>query len=303
MIKSMNTTLKSLMLIVMALSFLASCNEQKKELKKQVEKFNNECPIPLGDIGSLNSMSYNDEFVEIKFTSNETFAPISSLSNHPQEVKEMLAMGLTKNSSRKLIDLIISANTSFKTVFVGSQTGQRAEFNFTTNELSGVIERFSNMNDKQKLIVTMLMGSKIKLPLVIDNMTKLVGLSLTKDALIYKYEINDTETGQDMDSFVSFMKYITLSQMAHTITNNMMGERNREFYQALVDCHQGMKYEYHELNTGKNVTFNITTNEIKDVLNGKYQDSPTPSDWDNLTNALDELDDLYEDEAVVDTVW
>ncbi len=299
----MKTTLKSLLLIVMTLSFFASCNEHKKELKNQVEKFNNECPIPLGDIGTLNSISYNNEFVEMKFTSNETFAPISSLSNHPQEVKEMLAMGLSKDSSRKLIDLIVSANTSFKTVFVGSQTGQRAEFSFSTEELRGAIDKFSNMNDKQKLIVTMLMGSKIKLPLVIDDMTKLVGLSLTSDALKYKYEVNDAETGQNIESAISFMKYITLSQMANSLKGGMMGERNRQFYQALIDCNQGTEYEYHELQTGKRASFRISTDEIREVLNGKWDNQPTADEWEDFSNAIEDLNDVYEEEVVPDTAW
>ena len=97
------------MFLVIA-SLVVSCNEQKKELKEQVEKFNNACPIPLGDVGSINSVSFDGETVEMKFTSNETYAPISSLSGYPQELKEILAMNLTKDSSRKLVDLIISAN-------------------------------------------------------------------------------------------------------------------------------------------------------------------------------------------------
>lgn len=299
----MEKKLKSLMLMIIASLAFVSCNEQKKELKEQIEKFKNECPVPLGDLGSINSASFDGETVEMDFAINETFAPISSLSDHQQEMKEVLAMSLTKDSSRELIDLIISTNCSFKTLFVGSQSGQKCEFSFTANELGTAIEKFSNMNDKQKLIISMVMGSKIKLPLAVDDITKLVGLSLTADALIYKFEIKDSEVGQDLSSSTSFMKYMVLSQMANSTKTGMVGERNRQFYQALVDCKQGLEYEYHELNTGNKITFRISTDEMKDVLSGKWNNQPTADEWEDISNALEGIGEEYYNEMSSDTDW
>lgn len=88
-----------------------------------------------------------------------------------------------------------------------------------------------------------------------------------------------------------------------------MGERNRQFYQALIDCNQGAEYEYHELQTGKKVSFRISTDEIREVLNGKWDNQPTAQEWENLGNAL-ELADSYDTDSVVvvdsvaeDYVW
>lgn len=301
----MKNVLKSLMLIVMVSILFTSCNEQKKELKEFAEKFNNECPIPMGDIGSVNSVSFDGETVELKFTSNEAFAPISSLSAHPQEIKEAMSIALTKESSKILIDKIIAADAKLRTVFVGNQTGQRAEFTITSQELKESVSKFSNMNDKQKLIVNMVIGSKIKLPIAIDEITKLVGLSLTPNALVYKYEINDVETGQELDSSINFMKYITMSQMAHSMKGGMMGDRNRQFYQALIDCNQGLEYEYYELKTSKRASFRISISEMRDVLNGEYDNQPTAEEWESLGNAIDELEQTLGDRdyvEVVDTV-
>ena len=219
----------------------------------------------------------------------------------------MLGVSFSKNENTKLVEKIIATGVAFHTIFVGSQTGQRAEFTMTADEFSDALEKYSNMNDQQKLIVIMYIGSKIKLPIVIDNITKLVGLSLTSDALKYKYEVNDSETGQNIDSAVSFMKYITLSQMANSMKGGMMGDRNRQFYQALIDCNQGMEYEYHELQTGKRVTFRISTDEIKEVLQGKWDSQMSSRDWENLGNALEEFANTFDSDStyiedVVDSV-
>lgn len=303
----MKGMIKSLVLVIMTSVLFASCDEQKKELKSLVEKMNSECPLPLGDIGSVNSIMFDGEVVEMKFTSNESFAPVSSLSNHQQELKEMLGMSFSKGSNDKLVEKIISAGVNFRSVFVGMQTGEKIVLEVTPNDLKTYAEKYSNMTDQQKLIVTMYIGTKVKLPVAIDNTTKLVGLSLTSDALKYKYEVNDAETGQNMESAISFMKYITLSQMANSLKGGMMGERNRQFYQALIDCNQGAEYEYHELQTGKRMSFRISTDEIREVLNGKWDNQPSAKEWENLGNALEEFANAYADDStyvedVVDSV-
>jgi hypothetical protein len=282
----------------------ASCDEQKKELKSLVEKMNSDCPLPLGDIGSVNSIMFDGDVVEMKFTSNESFAPVSSMSNHQQELKEMLGMSLSKGSSDKLVEKIIAAGVNFRSVFVGMQSGEKLVLEVTPDDLKTYAEKYSNMTDQQKLIVTMYIGTKVKLPVAIDNMTKLVGLSLTSDALKYKFEVNDAETGQDMESAISFMKYITLSQMANSLKGGMMGDRNRRFYQALIDCNQGAEYEYHELQTGKRMSFRISIDEIREVLNGKWDNQPTAQEWENLGNALEEFANAYDGDSliVVDSV-
>lgn len=294
----MKSVLKSLMLVVMASVLFASCDEQKKELKSLVEKMNSDCPLPLGDIGSVNSIMFDGDVVEMKFTSNESFAPVSSMSNHQQELKEMLGMSLSKGSSDKLVEKIIAAGVNFRSVFVGMQSGEKIVLEVTPDELKTYAEKYLNMTDQQKLIVTMYIGTKVKLPVAIDNMTKLVGLSLTSDALKYKYEVNDAETGQNMDSAIGFMKYITLSQMANSLKGGMMGERNRRFYQALIDCNQGAEYEYHELQTGKKASFRISTDEIREVLNGKWDNQPTAQEWENLGNALEQYADSYDVDSI-----
>jgi len=301
----MKGMIKSLVLVIMASVLFASCDEQKKELKSLVEKMNSECPLPLGDIGSVNSIMFDGEVVEMKFTSNESFAPVSSLSNHQQELKEMLGMSFSKGSNDKLVEKIIAAGVNFRSVFVGMQTGEKIVLEVTPDDLKTYADKYSNMTDQQKLIVTMYIGTKVKLPIAVDNTTKLVGLSLTSDALKYKFEVNDAEAGEYIGA-IGLLKYGALTNMANSLKGGMMGERNRQFYQALIDCNQGAEYEYHELQTGKKASFRISTDEIREVLNGKWDNQPTAQEWENLGNALDEFANAYADDStyveVVDSV-
>ena len=75
-----------------------------------------------------------------------------------------------------------------------------------------------------------------------------------------------------------------------------------------ADCNQGAEYEYHELQTGKRMSFRISTDEIREVLNGKWDNQSSAKEWENLGNALEELANAYDDDStyveedVVDSV-
>ena len=298
----MKEKLTFLMLMIMASALFSSCDQKMKELKEQVDKFNKACPMSFGDIMTLNSTMLDNNVVEMKLTANETVASISALNNHQEEAKEILTMSLSKETSNVLVDKIINADANLRIIIVGGQSNMRAEFELTANDLQRAREKFSNMTEGQKLVASNVLGMKIKLPLMIDDITKLVGLSLTPDALVYKYEINDSETGQNLDSAMSFMKYITLSQMAQTIKNGMLGERNKQFYQALIDCSQGIECEYHELQTAKRATFRISTDEIKEVFNGKWDNQPSAKEWEDLGNLLEEFAETYDNDSIEEVV-
>lgn len=292
----MKRSLFSLLLIVVASVLFVSCDKKMKELKEQVDKFNKVCPINYGDLMTLNSVMLDGNVVEMKVIADETAASISALNNHKDEAKEIMAMSLSKETSKVLVDKIIDSGAILKTVIIGGQSNMRVELELPASELQKAKQKFSNMTEDQKLIASNVLGAKIKLPQVIDGITKLVGLSLTADALVYKYEINDGETGQELDSAMSFMKYITLSQMAQSIKSGIVGDRNKQFYKALIECGQGVECEYHELQTAKKASFRVSTDEIQEVLNGKWDNQPSAKEWEDFATALEELEDLFSED-------
>ena len=141
----MKGMIKSLMLVIIASFLFASCDEKMKELKEQVDKFNKECPISLGETMTLNSAMLDDKTVEMKFTTNEAIASISALNNHKEEVKEIMVMSLSKETSKILVDKIIEAGANLRTIVVGGQSGMRATFEVTADELKSAKEKFYNM--------------------------------------------------------------------------------------------------------------------------------------------------------------
>ena len=155
-----------------------------------------------------------------------------------------------------------------------------------------IVEK-SYKNEKQEFIESVVSDLKKMLPISDANSTNLVEINMTTNTITYKYEVNDVEFGQNLDSSLSFLKYFSLSHIAHSLKN----EKNRQYYQALVDCNYGVEIEYHELNTAKRAVFRISKSEIQDVLNGKFDDQPTAEEWEKLIDDLDALD-VYDEEVI-----
>ncbi len=288
-----------LLTLISILSF-SSCNQKNmQQLKEQVEKFNDVCPISYGDMFTLNSVLLNEETVEMRFSANGNATSISALNNHKEELKDIMSIGLSKETSKRLLDNIIEAGANFRTIIVSGQSGERAIFDFTSNELERARNKYSNMTESQKLITNRVLGAQIRLPLQVDYMTTMTGISITSSDLVYKYEINDRETGESFNEMKGLMKSITMSQINNQITQGdyLVRESNRQFFQALINCGQGVNFEYYESNTRNRMSFNISVSELKEILSGEFQkDAPSLDEWNDFAKALEELEDLFGDD-------
>ena len=268
-------------------SLLKSCGKDQ-EMVELVKKYNAECPIAFGEIGTVNSVSYEDNSLVIKISIHGIAGSVSAFQRNKEETQEMICMSLSKDSNKRLTKKLIEADIDLKVLF-SDTTGKRTSFKITAKEMKKAQERFSNMSEEEKIIVNGVFGTKINLPLQIDNIIILTDLSITAKNIVYNYDIDDLETERELRESVNFMKVLTISQISHSIKNGYEGNLNRQFYKALVKCHQGMMVKYHGVNTGKNANFNISVSEIRDILNGEYDDLPTMEEWEDFADALDDL--------------
>jgi len=268
-------------------SLLKSCGKDQ-EIVELVKKYDAECPMAFGETGTVNSVSYEDNSLVIKISIHGTAGSVSTLQSNKEETKEMICMSLSKDSNKRLTKKMIEADIDLKVLF-SDATGERTSFKITAKEMKKALEKFSKMSEEEKIIVNGVFGTKINLPLQIDDITTLTNLSITAKDVVYYYDIDDMETERELRESVNFMKVLTISQISHSIKNGFEGNKNRQFYKALVKCHQGVKVKYHGVNTGKNANFNISVSELRDILNGEYDDLPTMEEWEDFTDALDDL--------------
>lgn len=283
-----------LILIVLAFVILTSCETKKKQLQEKISKFNTELPVSLGDIMTINSISLENDEVVMKFTANEKIASIPAMNNHTNELKDILCMSFSKEMSKDLINDIIEAEVAFRVVMVGNVSNKRVEIVLSSNELKLGQSKFMNLTDSQKFIVSNVFASKIKLPVQIDATTTLIDLVITENYLVYKYELDDFEIGEDIKQVATFAKSITLSQIIESVKKGILRGRNMQFYKALIECNQGIEIYYYEKNTKKSTSVKISNSELSDAINGK-KNVPTMDEWEKLSNAIEELEELIKE--------
>lgn len=287
------------LLMLLFISILTSCNPKRQKLEEQVKKFNTACPIHLGGVMTLNSIVFEDDTVTMKITADDRFISIDALKSHEEDAKEILGLGVSKGTSVEFIDLMIESNTVFNPVFINNKSGTRASLKITPIELKRTKEKFQNLNDGQKTILSNVLGLQLRLPIQIDDITTLKNLVLTENSIRYEFELNDKELGDMLESTDWFLKKTITSEMNTNVTSNSLSKMYREFYKALVDNHHDMKLEYREVNTGKYTTFVITTSEIQDILNGDYKDKGlTIEDMERLGEQQNNIN--YQKEIVVE---
>lgn len=248
---------------------------------------------------TLNSIVFENDTVTMKITADDRFISIDALKSHEKDAKEILGLGVSKGTSVEFIDLMIESNTVFNPVFINNKSGTRASLKITPIELKRTKEKFQDLNDGQKTILSNVLGIQLRLPMQIDDITTLKNLVLTENSIRYEFELNDKELGDMLESTNWFLKKTITSEMNTNVTSNSLSKMYREFYKALVDNHHDMKLEYREVNTGKYTTFVITTSEIQDILNGDYKDKGlTIEDMERLGEQQNNIN--YQKEIVVE---
>ena len=77
-----------------------SCTQAKYEIV--AEKINSQCPMSMGLFGELTGVEFDDGNIVYKYSVNETYTNIETLSQNPELMKKSIE-AMVKNPSKDLI--------------------------------------------------------------------------------------------------------------------------------------------------------------------------------------------------------
>ncbi len=103
------------LVVLLALVGFTSCqNEHEKRLKKEVEKVNKECPINMGIMGDVLSMTFDEQAKEVGYyyLMNEQNTSVEAMRANEDLVFNNIKLSLSQDNSKELINLIVSAGYS-----------------------------------------------------------------------------------------------------------------------------------------------------------------------------------------------
>lgn len=125
----------------MSATLMSSCESQAvKNLKKQVEITNAQCPLNGGSGGDLISVKYDEKHNQVAFywSINEDFATIDFLRTSEEDVRNQIKLMFQDNSAREMLKELIKAGASLNLVYKSPSTGKTAQFLLSLEDLKDI---------------------------------------------------------------------------------------------------------------------------------------------------------------------
>jgi len=227
------------MALLMCIAMI-SCDNKKSQLKKAAEQANLECPFEMGAVGSVTSITYdedNNTFI-YEYDMKEDFNNVQILSDHLDLMKESMMVTISNDTEglRKMADLIIDAEGSLKFIYHGLKTGATMNLTLNTEELKTALNLETTKLDALKMEIDM---TNLQMPMQIAQ-----GLQVTSMRIIG----NDVTYICEMDP-----NLYNLSQLQENADNAKNGIINfllysgpveRIFITKIIDAGLNLAYRY-----------------------------------------------------------
>ncbi len=232
------------------------------ELKKQIDEFNQTCPISIGNAGEITKVSYDNDIVTMLFTMSEVYMDFRKLADSPDKFKSMMATNLTQmqGSSRVLFNMLVDANATLVTTFIGNTTRTEISARFSTDEIRDILNNKKGVTplDRLKSLIEI---TKMQFPIVAEEGITATDLYIENDNVIFVYSVDET-----------IGNIYAISANADEIKINMTANITatptaKRFMQAVTTCEKGLVYRYKGSATGFAVDIAFSPDELKGIAN------------------------------------
>lgn len=245
----------SLMVCVIA-SVFCSCAESK--LKLVAEAANKSCPVSLGLVGEMTSITYDGNTMEYLLTMDESFTDIDKLGANPEKMKETLMTWANNEKTREMFEMIIDAGASLSIVYRGKTSGKEARATLTSDELKQVLDSpVATAEEKLRLAIEQ---TNMQMPMDTGTGVVITELVDKGDVVVYMAKVADLEQLQALSGGVENVK--NSQQMMF----KMMGPAEKMFFNMIVDAGKSLGYIYYADGTDETIEVVHTNAELREIF-------------------------------------
>lgn len=124
------------LMLVMAVC-LTGCNQETNKLRLEIENANKECPMDLGILGKITSITYDEESndVNMEMRMNEQLGSFDALMSNKKMLHKSMMLAFTKENSRSVAKLISDANAGLTITMKGSNSGKSFDITISPDEI------------------------------------------------------------------------------------------------------------------------------------------------------------------------
>lgn len=177
---------------IMVMLSTISCSRDA-ELRKGVEEANKSCPMSLGLLGELTSVTYEDGNVVFLYTIDEEFVKIEALNSYPDLTKEnaVTFVNNATGSLKELLDMLDSAGAGMIFVYKGKESGKTARVELDKDDIKEALKESAGNRDAMAVLKTQLKVTNAQMPATIDEGMEMTAVYLDNSFVVYKIVIDE----------------------------------------------------------------------------------------------------------------
>ncbi|WP_300702508.1 hypothetical protein [Bacteroides sp.] len=254
---------KVILFACLSLILLTGC-DQKSKLKLGIEAANKQCPMKMGTVGEVSSITYDGTDVVYLLTMNEDYIDLEALDKKPEAVKAA-AVAMFRNPEKnikEMLNLVIDSNSGIKFVYKGQTSGKEVSCYLGTEDLKNLLNQdMSKEESDQKKLEELVNVTNVSCPMAIDEATTLNNLTIESDRVVYHYTVDEES-----------MEIATMKENEGEIKQNIKSSLDvsepalKMFLEACIKSNKGLGYQYAGNTSGESVEIIFSVSEIKALL-------------------------------------
>lgn len=252
-----------LMLATMLVTF-TSCDKSaasKVMLQKQIEETQKRLPMSMGAMGTMSTITYNDDVVTFTYILNERLSDIKVLMDDSLLIKENFQCLVARNNAmQQMVKEIASAEANLRLKYKGRTSGKVATVTISNSELADTENFiFTPEQAAQKLVENCVNIEKKKIPVNNLNGSHTTDEFWEDNTLVY---VITFKKGYSIKAFEANKSNIH-TQMRMALASQTAAQ---SFIEAMISLNKSICYRIKVEDSEGNVDITFSPSELKTVF-------------------------------------
>ncbi|CDA84871.1 putative uncharacterized protein [Bacteroides sp. CAG:754] len=250
----------SLLLLMVSIS---SCQESK--LKAVVAIANKQCPMDMGEVGTITSITYDGSNVVYTLNMNESITDIAILKDNPESMKESIKI-MFRNPAKdvkEMLKLVAECNAGLQMKFVGKDSGEEAVCELTPEEVKEVLKAESDPSQSERAkLEAQLKMANLQFPMQASEEILIEKIELSDESVVYICKV-------DEDACPISQIEANAEEVKKGIVANLAAQSDpatQVFLKTCINNDKSVAYRYIGTESGNHYDIVITLPELKKMI-------------------------------------
>lgn len=249
--------------LLLSLVSVSSCQQSK--LKAMVAIANKQCPMTLGDVGTITSIVYDGSNVVYTLNMNEEFTNIAVLKKNPENMKESIQSMFMNPAPgvKEMLTLVVDSKSGLEMIFVGKDSGEKVVCQLSTEELKNILQAETDpqQNERAKLEAQVKMAN-LQFPMQASDEVVIEKMEIESESVTYicKVDENLCPISQIEENAQKVKEGIVANLAAQTDAATQL------FIQICINNNKNVTYRYIGSESGSQYDIVVSIPELKKMI-------------------------------------